>query len=135
MIPIKQTVLHDPENGKIGNCLSAVMASLLHLPIEEVPTFHDGDWLVALNTWLRKYELAYVTMNYLDVKTLGIEGCYHELCGLTVRSGEKRVYHACVGKDGYTVFDPHPSNDGLIEPEFIGFFISLNPWKVVDTMK
>ncbi len=34
MKPTKQTVLHDPANGKHGNCLSAVLASLLHLPIE-----------------------------------------------------------------------------------------------------
>ena len=37
MIPTTQTILHDPDNGKIGNCLSAVLASLLHLPIELVP--------------------------------------------------------------------------------------------------
>lgn len=55
MKPTKQTVLHDPANGKHGNCLSAVLASLLHLPIEDVPVFSEPHpkWQQDLNEWLR----------------------------------------------------------------------------------
>ena len=31
---VKQTIEHDPESGNWGNCFSAVLASLLDIPIE-----------------------------------------------------------------------------------------------------
>jgi hypothetical protein len=50
MIPVKQTVLHDPANGKVGNCFSAVLSSLLHIPIEDIPMFQDPlNWIKDLN--------------------------------------------------------------------------------------
>ncbi|MBK8896638.1 MAG: hypothetical protein IPN66_05310 [Candidatus Competibacteraceae bacterium] len=39
MNPTRQTILHDKEAGLFGNCLQATLASLLHMPIDEVPHF------------------------------------------------------------------------------------------------
>ena len=61
MKPTKQTILHDPAKGLHGNCLSAVLASLLHLPIEDVPLFITPEtWVKDLNAWLRPFGLAYL---------------------------------------------------------------------------
>lgn len=131
MKPTKQTVLHDPANGKHGNCLSAVLASLLHLPIEDVPVFTSPypKWQQELNAWLRPHGLAYVQMGMFAewCKEYGITGCYSELGGKTSRSND--VSHACVGVDGAVVFDPHPDDTGLTEIEAAGVFIALEPWR------
>lgn len=130
MIPTKQTVLHDPAHGKYGNCLSAVVASLLHLPIAEVPSFIQPDtWMKDLNVWLRPYGLAFCLIDDFDLRidAYGIEGLYHEVTGNTHRSTE--VLHACVAKDGEMVFDPHPDNSGLTRITCYGVFIALEPWK------
>jgi hypothetical protein len=133
MIPTKQTILHDPSNGLHGNCLSAVLASLLHLPIETVPVFSDPDhWLKDLNAWLRPYGLAYLsfpdTTFDLTLSNFGIKGLMHEIGGMSTRW--KDVGHSCVAEDGQVVFDPHPSNDGLnAGVESSGIFVALEPWK------
>lgn len=135
MKPTKQTVLHDPANGKHGNCLSAVLASLLHLPIEIIPVFSDPDrWVKDLNAWLRPYGLAYLSfpVEGFDkvLTTFGIEGMHHEIYGTTKRFAD--VNHACVAEDGRVVFDPHPSDDGLNDAvEGCGIFIALEPWKLL----
>lgn len=133
MIPITQTVLHDPANGLHGNCLSAVLASLLHLPIDSIPVFSDSDrWVKELNAWLRPHGLAYLWFQDQDFRrtldAFGIEGLHHEISGKTMRFSD--VSHACVAEDGRLIFDPHPSRDGLnAGVEGSGVFIALEPWK------
>lgn len=134
MIPTKQTVLHDPANGLHGNCLSAVLASLLHIPIDTVPTFSDpARWLKDLNIWLRPRGLAYLTFPIKSfdetLAIFGIEGLHHEIGGMTKRFTD--VGHSCVAQDGNVVFDPHPSDDGLnMGIESSGVFIALRPWEI-----
>ena len=130
MIPTKQTVLHDPDNGHIGNCLSAVLASLLHVPIEDIPLFVDPDtWTSELNAWLRPLGLGYLVVEgaagYID--DLGIKGMWHDVTGKTGRS--KDVLHSCVARDGALVFDPHPDASGLTKITHHGIFIALEPWR------
>lgn len=43
MKPVHCRVLHDPENGKYGDCLRACIASLLELDADDVPHFHHDD--------------------------------------------------------------------------------------------
>ena len=133
MIEVKQTILHDPANGLHGNCLSAVLASLLRLPIEEVPIFSDErTWIKDLNAWLKPKGLAYLSFPGSDFPEMfaefGITGVYHELGGTTSRF--TYFGHACVGYNGSLVFDPHPSNNGLDIVDSCGVFIALQPWKV-----
>ena len=133
MNPVKQTVLHDPEKGKHGNCLSAVLASLLHLPIEDVPVFSAPypEWQNQLNEWLRPFGLAYIQVGDFAkwCNDFGIRGCHHELGGSSPRNTD--ISHACVGVDGDLVFDPHPDNSGLANIEASGIFIALEPWRYV----
>ena len=137
MIFVDQTILHDPENGQHGNCLSAVLASLLHLDIKNIPIFTAPypQWQVDLNTWLRQYDLAYIQL--VDFKTycndVGIEGCYHEIAGTTERFND--VLHACVGINGELTFDPQIDRSGLKEIVSSGIFIALKPWKIIEGSK
>jgi hypothetical protein len=133
MIPTTQTALHDPDNGVIGNCLSAVLASLLHLPIELVPLFANNEtWAKDLNVWLRPYGLAYIQFNPEFKQSLadyGIQGLHHEVAGPSPRFAD--VLHACVGLDCEMAFDPHPSRDGLLALETYGVFVALEPWRML----
>lgn len=136
MIATKQTILHDPENGIHGNCFSAVLASLLHLKIEDVPVFiNPNSWRNELNQWLRQYGLAYVELgdfkDYIEANS--IVGLWHETAGTTTRFDD--VLHACVGKDCEVVFDPHPNATGLKEITGTGVFISLRPWEYTKANK
>jgi len=134
---IKQTILHDPENGIHGNCLSAVLSSLLHIPICDIPVFSNDDtWVKDLNAWLRPLNLAYLSFDGSSdewLKTLGIEGLYHEIGGPSPRYED--TLHACVGKDGELLFDPHPDNTLLKEVESFGVLIALRPWEVVTPLR
>jgi hypothetical protein len=130
MIPTKQTALHDPVNGQHGNCLSAVLASLLHLPIAEVPLFATpGTWVKDLNAWLRPRGLAYCMVADFEYDAYGIEGLWHEVSGNTHRGND--VSHACVAKDGNVVFDPHPDDAGLVKINCHGVFLALEPWRAL----
>lgn len=129
---VKQTVLHDPDNGLHGNCMSAVLASLLHIPIAEVPLFHNPDtWLKDLNAWLRPFGLAYLMLTDFNchIEAYGIKGLWHEVSGNTARS--KDVTHACVAMDGEFVFDPHPDDTGLTKVTGYGVFLVLEPWRAL----
>lgn len=136
MNPTKQTILHDPANGQHGNCLSAVLASLLHLEIDEVPVFQDNEtWVKDMNAWLKAYGLAYLSFPVKGyegmLESLGIKGLHHEIGGMTNRFSD--VCHSCIGEDGKLVFDPHPSNEGLnAGVESYGVFIALRPWELAE---
>ena len=133
MKPTTQTILHDPENGRHGNCFSAVLASLLHLPIDTIPVFSDREnWRKEVNAFLRPYGLAYMSVInfYQYCVENGISGCHHEISGVTERSTD--VLHSCVAADGHLIFDPHPSRAGVISGEEDGVFISLQPWRLTE---
>jgi hypothetical protein len=65
MKPTKQTVLHDLSNNQHGNCLSAVLASLLHIPIGDVPLF------VTPETWVK--DLKGDEMNHIEAMKQALE--------------------------------------------------------------
>lgn len=112
MIKVKQTILHDPDNGDIGNCLQACIASILELDIHDVPHFaaHKGsDWFDRLNDWLLKRGLWALVITGWDGDFIPFG--YSIVCG-TSRRG---IRHSCVAYDGKVEFDPHPDDTGLSE--------------------
>jgi hypothetical protein len=127
---VKQNILHDPENGKWGNCFSAMLASLLHVCIDDIPVFAGDDWLKDVNQWLKKFGLAYINICAHDdyFERMGIKGCYHEIAGESPRFPAN--LHAVIGKDGRIVHDPHPDNTGVNGIEQFGFLVVLEPWKL-----
>lgn len=134
MIEVDQTILHDPANGKHGNCFSAVLAGLLHIPIDQVPVFSDTvTWRRHLNAWLRPHGLAFLNIRADGARQVfeaqGIEDCHHEVSGPSPRSAD--TLHSCIGRDCDLVFDPHPHRTGLADIEEIGVFIVLRPWDLI----
>lgn len=132
MRPVDQSILHDPSNGKHGDCMRAVVASLFELPIDAVPHFLDGgceadEFNQRINAWLRPVNLAYLPINGIgaSLSSLGIEGLHHEASG----PGARGAYHACAALDGKVTHDPHPTKSGLNSIETSGVFVVLDPSK------
>ena len=134
MKPVKQTTFGDGSDGtESGNCMAAAIASILELPLEEVPNFcQHKDWYQRLCDWLRPRGYAYLEMVVQEdmrapdfdwtpyhVSTLG----YHLIVGPAARG----LMHVVVGYAGRTVHDPHPSSAGLLEHHFIGVFVPMDP--------
>ena len=134
MIPVEQTKLHAPANGVIGDCFSATLASLLHLPIEDIPLFAAMDaWQIELNKWLDKYGLTFLLMDYGDgqwIKDCGLSDTYGEVSGPSPRFPDE--FHATVGFGGQCIFDPHPEGKGVLAQKYVGYFICKYPWKMVE---
>jgi hypothetical protein len=107
MRPVDQTTY----GALDGNCFSACVASILELPIEDVPPFviYGGDWARYFSRWLAARDLAMTYYNAMrgdrSPPGFSIAG------GPSKRFGGRK--HACVALDGIVVHDPHWSRDGL----------------------
>lgn len=126
MIPQKQTILHDPENGVYGNCAQACIASLLGLPLSEVPHFadymktpndHDG-FRQAYRRFLYTkgffaLQVTVETQEQFDSVFADFQrpesaiNIYHNIIGPSPRFGGG-VNHCVIGCNGRLCFDPHP---------------------------
>jgi hypothetical protein len=104
MIPVDQTVT-DPV---LGNCLSACVASILELPIEEVPWFNEdpATWWERFGAWC---EARGHTPIFLPWSTPAPVG--YAIAGVASRRADG-VLHAIVCLDGKIVHDPQPRNRG-----------------------
>lgn len=134
MKPVQQTILHDPANGKTGNCIVACVASLLDMDIEEVPHFLEvggaQQWRKHLSDWLLPRGLAYVeiwcaqkeTYDWYLLEYLRDIG-YYTLSGPSPR--HQGVEHMVIARGDEIVHDPHPSNAGLADGyRWIGFIVA-----------
>lgn len=106
MTPIDQTKLHTETQR--GNCTAAAFASLLDLPLSEVPEVEEikepYSWVKALNEWLGGLGYDWDTWD-ADIIPPG----YSIAWGDTVRG----TTHCCIALDGQIVHDPHSSRAGL----------------------
>ena len=115
MRPITQTSTATGEGGVYGNCLQAAVASALELDLDQVPHFvqdhhdHGRHWWSAV-------------LDFLDRHGMRLEDAdpehppAGELClavGTSPRGPEIR--HAVLLRDGALAWDPHPSQDGLVD--------------------
>lgn len=88
-----------------GDCFAACIASILELPIEDVPNFVDGtdpDWWQTATCWLFARGYLGVWLQNPDLKPLGyhIAGCDRQ----QTEHGE--IGHNVVTKDGIPVHCP-----------------------------
>lgn len=149
MKPVFQTLTEiDPEAGKFGNCFQAAIASILDLPLEEVPHFAQlacereiargvppaeawksgTDWWYMLNEWLAPRGLYYLEFTQADawhadiVARLG----YHLIIGKSPRGDYD---HVVVGRAGQIVHDPREDANGagLLNYRAFGLFIPVDP--------
>lgn len=106
MKPVDQTTFGAPG----GNCLSACIASLLHLPIEEVPYFMSNDingtaWVQKLSEWLKLRGFYPLFL-----------GGWAKVPGPHIWRGKSPrgvATHAVIGIGDVMIHDPHPSRAGV----------------------
>ncbi|MCW2922241.1 MAG: ArV1 [Thermoleophilia bacterium] len=121
MKPVDQTAFHpgaDAPEEQVGNCWSACIASILEVPIAEVPTFvaHD-DWWERAQAWLRErgFGIYPLPPQVLDAMGIGPQAldCWYIACGRSPR-GEHQ--HAVVASGQRVAHDPNPERTGLVGP-------------------
>lgn len=106
--------------GMYGNCLSACVASILELPLRDVPWFADpsekgkSDWYHSLRDFCLKHGFEpvyhYIQREKMDEGITYPLDRYHMISGISPRG----YSHAVVGFNGKIVHDPHPDGGGLI---------------------
>jgi len=130
IVPVDQTTFGVPG----GNCLSACIASILQLGIEEVPYFMSDDingreWITKLATWLVQFGLYPVVVTGGMFTKLGFAGV-HILQGPTVRGGT----HAVVGVGNTVIHDPHPSRAGLLSISERTLLVPYKPHLILEAL-
>lgn len=121
MKPVDQEHFRHVGAEQWGDCMRATLASLLELPLADVPHFaqeakgEPSDYYEAIQDWL-------CARGFLMVMAMGsgqgkffAPGCdhdvYHLISGLSPRGND--LHHSVVGKNGQIEHDPHPSRAGL----------------------
>lgn len=107
----------------LNNCLEACISTILQLKLESVPEYIGESWLTDLNAWLEKEHRVHLIRLKVDYIIPRYQ-FPHIAVGYCKRNFS---LHAVVMKDGKVVFDPHPSNDGLITIEYILVFAKIFP--------
>lgn len=126
MTPQTQTVLAERDDGHSsdgipGNCLQAVVATLLDLELDQVPHFAVYvDWFAAMRRWARERDgdFTYFEFPVPEQYAAGWEsvrgwGGYVILGGSSPRGPFGHVVVGTVDRE--VVHDPHPSRAGLVE--------------------
>jgi hypothetical protein len=131
MTPQTQIVLNDNK----GDCFRACLASVLDMPLLEVPNFYDlcgtmsdggpdvQEFWNKVREWLDIRGWKMIAITFPDPQMLqrthfdGDEYCIMSGLSPRLRSDGNTKYHAVVGKtQGYgikIVHDPHPDHSGL----------------------
>jgi hypothetical protein len=115
MIPVTQS-----RTGKNGTCFRACVASLLDIKESQVPDWEAANQDPGVNGFLRKRGLRYEEVPVGGTAPVG----YHVITGLSPRGG----LHAVVGRDGRTVWDPHPQDGtgrGLVREDRYGLLLPV----------
>jgi hypothetical protein len=118
MKPVDQTRFGVPE----GNCFPACVATILHLSIEDVPSFcAKGDgWFQDFQDWLRRHGLYAVMLKHED--GWSPDGFYI----LSGKSPRGDFLHAVVAQGADIVHDPHPSRAGLVDRQDCALIVPLD---------
>lgn len=115
MTPVDQEFVHDPKNGQHGDCQRAVLASLLDLPIADVPHFAQDDADGKAEFWGAVAEFCrskgFTFAIFHGQFFWSEDAVYHGITGPSPRGSG--VWHTVVGCNGKIVHDPHPDKTGL----------------------
>lgn len=118
MIPVDQDEFYDPNRSigeQRGNCWSATLASMLELPLAEVPNFVQIDVDGGENWWMHTQHWLAERGYRLQMLWFGIEPVHmhYIACGRSPRA--EGLYHSVVYLDGELAHDPHPSRAGILD--------------------
>lgn len=131
MTPVKQQFLHNPPET-YGDCHRAALASLLDLPINDVPHFMHG-LSQGEGEVFKAREVEFLDSRGLLMITVPVECALEQVfevagvwgCGslflLGGSAGRDCGHTVVAGPDGI-VHDPHPRSIGIIGPMDDGFY-------------
>uniref|UniRef100_A0A6M3KTF4 Uncharacterized protein n=1 Tax=viral metagenome TaxID=1070528 RepID=A0A6M3KTF4_9ZZZZ len=117
----------DAPIGERGNCWQAAVASVLELPLDEVPDIQVYDdeihWFDNFREWLKQYGLS--AFGLTTGGNIVIQG-YHliECKSTTLNNGE---LHVVVGLNQEVVHDPNPNATSIGEVADYIVFTVLDP--------
>lgn len=114
MIKHKQTILAGDPQGRQGNCWQTAIASILDLPVEDVPHFVQIDEDGGTNWWLGTWNF----INDLGYDFVVLRGHpdtdeHYLVSGLSPRGID--LHHVVIYQHGMMVHDPHPDDTGVLE--------------------
>jgi hypothetical protein len=99
---------------KNGNCFSACVASILELPIEDVPIFVEvKNWWGEFLSWLKPRGYYALCYHLKDCDKSVLDD--YEINILSGKSPRGDFLHAVVANGSKILHDPHPSRDGIGE--------------------
>ncbi len=111
----KQTFLK--ENGQIGDCWRCCIAAIIGLPAEEVPHFvAEEKGNADVQSWLSEKGYVLISASNISVPRWFGDNIEYPVicCGPTVRSKKIGEHHAVIMMNNEVVYDPHPSESGLL---------------------
>lgn len=127
----KQTIMHDPDNGKYGDCGRTAVACMLELPVEDVPHFFDG---TMTNSESYAFYRDFLSQNGIELFTLPLKDIsFHDLMK-TMENFNKSCTYLLIGKSprghnhivicrgGKIIHDPHPDEGEFVGPCEDGFW-------------
>lgn len=128
------------ESVQNGNCFAAVVASILEVPITEVPNvetlFHiEGYWMEVMCRFLNSkgYELREDNRfrvfhpkheNELPQK---LKQELNKQFYLVTGKSPRGINHVCIYQNGVMVHDPYPTREGLLTENYFEVIEKLNP--------
>lgn len=146
MKPVIQNSFYDEVAGTRGNCMSACIASILELDINDVPNFAQQatdrslSMVSLIREWLRARDLGLV---WIECRPEGevLEYSFSALCCYFIASGvsprDPHIQHAVVAWGNDLVHDPHPEGGFLMGYPTFFYFITpyFKPGQDYDTGK
>lgn len=118
MIKIMQTSF-----GEKGNCFNACVASILEIPIDELPDYSQwACWHYKYQQFLRNnYNYGMVTILNKGTNLLT------DLIVIVSGPGPRGLVHSVLYRNGDLLHDPYPDNNGLDEIQEITLLFPLSP--------
>lgn len=122
MKPVQQTIF----GQKKGNCLPACIASILEIPIDDLPNFcakKGTNWITDTAEWLHLHgwSMFYFSLNPRRKRKDGrVNADWHfniPRDALYIAGGKSprgNWNHACIYRDNELIHDPHPDGTGLV---------------------
>jgi hypothetical protein len=117
-----------------GNCFEACLASILELPLDEVPCFKQPDWLEQINRWLRWHFSLQLIMMPSD-EGFGPGVMSPNTYVIASGPNHRGVMHSVVHRGITMVHDPNPNNGGLREVSDLLVFVAVNPARMMRRKK
>ena len=133
MTPVVQT----DRSADTGNCFAASIASVLDLPLDEVPNFagiYGDEWEAGADRWLAARGLRFVTVGFASYETFRNTyfGNHGECCVISGPSTYPNRGHACVGRvnehGGIEIaHDPNGGSGPLQGHVWVRFIVPAGP--------